>query len=92
MTGTDTIDFGATPTDTATKLVTGLAGLTTSSHLEAWIQGGDTTGDNDVDAHRSLAISGRLRCEYVSDTSMNIVIDLMMGLATGTFLTHYATA
>lgn len=91
-TDTTTIDFGATPTDTATKLVTGMSGLTTGSHLEAFMQGGDSTGDNDADAHKLLAFSGRFNCEYISSTSMNINVDTMVGLASGTFIIHWVTA
>jgi len=91
-TGTATIDFGATPTDTATVLVGGLSGLTVNSHLEPFVQGSDSTVDNSVDAHQQLAMRARFYCEYVSATNMNIVADVMIGFATGTFTVHYATA
>jgi len=91
-TGTDTIDFGATPTDSATKLVTGLSGLTVNSHLEAFMQGSDSTADNSADAHQQLAMRSNFYCEYVSVNSMNIVADVLIGFVTGTFTVHYATA
>jgi hypothetical protein len=90
-TGTSTIDFGSTPTDNATILVTGQTGLTTSSHLEAFIQSADTSTDNDAQSHRQFAYSAKLSCEYVSDTSFYVNADLMIGLAMGTFKLHYAT-
>lgn len=90
--GTATIDFGSTPSDTATILVSGLSGLSGASHLEAFILGSDSVGENDATAHAFLSFSGRPRCEYVSATSMNIVIDLLLGLATGQFTVHYETA
>lgn len=92
-TGTATIDFGATPTDTATILVTGLSGLSGSSHLEAWVQGSDTNGaENDTDAHQQLQSRCKFNCEYVSASSFNINADMFIGLATSTFTVHYATA
>lgn len=91
-TGTAVLDFGATPSDTATVLVPGLSGLTANSHLEAFVQSGDSTGDNDAGSHRQLAYSGKFSCEYVSASSFNINCDLLIGLATGTFKLHYATA
>jgi hypothetical protein len=87
-----TIDFGATPTDTATILVVGLSGLTINSHLEPWIQGSDSTGDNSSDAHGQLASRSTCWCEYVSGTTMNIMCDVSIGFVTGTFTIHYATA
>jgi hypothetical protein len=92
-TGTATIDFGATPTDTATILVTGLSGLTVNSPFEAFAQGSDSTGaDNGTDAHQQLQSRTNFNCEYVSASSMNINADMFIGFATGTFTVHYATA
>ena len=92
-TGTATIDFGATPTDTATILVTGLSGLTINSHLEAWAQGSDTNGaENGPDAHQQLQSRCKFNCEFVSATSFNINADVFIGFATSTFTVHYATA
>jgi len=89
--GIDIMDFGVTPTDTATKLVTGLSGLTVNSRLEAFAQGSDSTGDNDVDAHDFLAFSGRFSCSYVSATEMRVTCNLLLGLASQTFMFGYAT-
>ena len=91
-TGTATLDFGATPTESASVTATGLSGLTTSTHLEAFAQGADTTATNTVDDHKFLATSGRFNCEYVSATSFKINCECTMGQATGTFVVHYATA
>lgn len=90
-TGTATLDFGATPTDEAVILVSGLSGLTVGTHKEAFVQGDDSTVDNDATDHKFLGLSGRLTCEYVSATEMNARCDLIMGLATGTFTIHWAT-
>lgn len=91
-TGTATIDFGATPTDTGSILVSGLSGLTINSHLEPWIQGSDSTADNTTDAHSQLAARSEVWCEFVDATSMNIFADVFIGFTTGTFIVHYATA
>ena len=90
--GTATLDFGSTPTDKATILVTGLSGLSVGVHKEAFVQADDTTVGNNATAHRLLGYWGRFTCEYVSATSMNIHCDLLIGLATGTFVVHYVTA
>lgn len=91
-TGTATLDFGATPNDAATVLVTGLSGLTAGSHKEAFVQGDDTTADNTTGDHKFLSLSGRFNCEYVSATTMNVNCELIMGLATGLFTAHWVTA
>lgn len=91
-TGTATLDFTATPSDSSTILVTGLSGLTANSHLEAFVQGSDSTGSNTAQNHKCLALMGRFNCEYVSATSFNINCDLMGWLCTNTFTVHYATA
>lgn len=90
--GTATIDFGSTPTNQATILVTGLSGLSVGVHKEAFVQADDSTGSNDAAAHRLLGYWGRFTCEYVSATTMNIHCDLLIGFATGTFTIHYVTA
>lgn len=91
-TGTATIDFGVTPTDTGLIAVTGLSGLTVNSHLEAFIQGSDSTANNTTDAHQQLATRSKLYCEYVSSSSFNICVDVIIGFVTSTFIIHYATA
>lgn len=91
-TGTATLDFGATPADEAVILVSGLSGLTVATHKEAFVQGDDSTVDNDANAHQFLGVSARFTCEYVSATEMSVRCDLIMGLATGQFTAHWATA
>lgn len=86
-----TIDFGATPTDTGSVLVTGLSGLTANSHLEPWIQGSDSTANNSADAHSQLASRTTVWCEYVSANSMNIYADVFIGYVNNDFVVHYAT-
>lgn len=91
-TGTATLDFTSTPSDEATILVTGLTGLTVGTHKEAYIQGDDSTGDNDAAAHKLLAFAGKFDCEYVSATTMNVNCNLRLGLATGAFTIHWVTS
>jgi hypothetical protein len=90
--GTATLDFGTTPTDSASVTVTGLSGLTIGTHKEAFVQSDDSTADNTVGDHRLLGYWGRFTCEYVSATSMKINCDLLIGDAKGTFTVHYVTA
>lgn len=92
-TGTATLSFGATPTTEATVLVSsGLSGLTINSHMEAFVQGSDSTATNTVDDHKMLAFFGKFNCEYVSATSMNINGDLTGFLASDNFTVHWVTA
>ena len=91
--GTAIINFGSTPVDTATILVTGLSGLSSASHLEAWVQGSDTNGaENGTDAHQQLQSRCNFNGEYVSASSFNINADVFIGFVTSTFIVHYATA
>lgn len=93
--GTATLDFGATATDAANVLVTGLTGLAVGTHKEAFIQADDSIGGgsgNTAQAHALLAFSGRFSCEYVSATSMRIYCDLLFALASGQFTVHWVTS
>lgn len=90
--GTAVLDFGATPAEDATVLVTGLSGLSIATHKKAFVQADDSTATNTANAHRLLAYWGQFSCEYVSATSMNIHCNLLVGLATGTFTVHYVIA
>jgi hypothetical protein len=50
--GTSTIDFGASPgADTATVVVTGQSGITTTSYIQVWIMGTDSTADHNAYTH-----------------------------------------
>jgi len=90
--GTATLNFGTTPTDSASVVVSGLSGLSVATHKEAFVQSDDSTVDNTALQHRQLAYYGRFTCEYTSATSMTINCDLTFGNATGTFTIHYVTA
>lgn len=53
--GTATIDFGAAPgTNTATVTITGQAGITAPSYVEAWFMGNDSTADHNAYEHKHV--------------------------------------
>lgn len=53
--GSTTIDFGATPgTNHVTKVITGQASIVAGSHVEAFIQGNDSTADHNVYEHTTV--------------------------------------
>lgn len=88
--GTATLDFGATPTDTASVTVGGQAGLTAASFIEAFFMR-EAGGTNDADAHEQAAFFLKLVCEFVSATSFTIIAQSLVGLATGTFTVRWVT-
>jgi hypothetical protein len=90
-TGTATINFGSTPANQATALVSGLSGLSVGTFKEAWFEDDDSTTDNPSGNHKMMRIFARVGCEYVSATSMNINVDLIDGMTIGTFSARYAT-
>lgn len=90
MTGTDTINFGATPTNEAIVTVT-TSGLSEDDHIEAFSMR-DTHADNNVDEHEMLAVFGRFSCKYVSATEFTAKCNLIGMLATGNFKFRWAHA
>ena len=86
--GTDTLDFGATPAEEATKIVT-TSGLSATSHIEAWFQHGDSTGDNGADEHEEAAALCPLACKYLSATTFEVKAMPIAALAIGTFKFHW---
>jgi hypothetical protein len=93
-TGTEILDFGATPAYEAEVTVT-TSGLTASTRLEAFVQKETTAGGpdvaNGVDEHEMLAFFGRFVCEYVSATQFKIKCTLTDMLAIGQFNVGWAT-
>ena len=84
--GTATIDFGATPVNTATFAIVDatLAGLTYS---EAWVMR-DVTGQNDADAHEQLGSYARFTTS-ISGTTLTVWVELILGFVTGQFSLRY---
>lgn len=93
MTGTDTINFGGTPIDGGTFLITaGVSGLTSASYLEAFFMK-EATGSNTVDDHEMAGSLIRLICEFVSATSFNIIAKCDDGmLVQDTFSVRWVSA
>ncbi len=84
------VDFGSTPTDTAT-VTTAVAGLTASSSVNLWVQGSDTTADNTANDHAQAAVTLAL-IPTLSAGSLSIEAMAMHGLATGKFKVRYSYA
>lgn len=85
-TGTATIDFGSTPVADATFTVT-QAGVTSSSYIEAYVQG-DTTPDNDATDHAFAAVSWRLFC-VPGNGEFQLNVTCLVGLCSGQFDVRY---
>jgi hypothetical protein len=86
--GFDVVDFGATFSDTATKVVSDatLAGLT---YAEAFFMSTDVTGDNNAANHAQAAGCIQAVCGAPSGTNMTVNFDVVIGLAKGTFKFRY---
>lgn len=89
-TGTATINFGATPVDSATVVVTGQAGITATSAVRAFFLD-DTTGDNDAQAHlQAGALMPLVVGNRVVATGFTIYADVIAGMVTGQFKCTFA--
>lgn len=89
-TGTATLDFGAAPgTNVVTATVTGQTGITTTSHVEAWIIG-DATADHNAYEHLHIFPQRiGLACgDLVLDTGFTIYAETELRL-TGDVSVHY---
>jgi hypothetical protein len=83
--GTAVVDFGSIPSTEASVVVTGQAGVSLSSTIDAFVQG-STTADNTALDHRFAAISFKLLADdIVAGTGFTIYVTALAGLATGTF-------
>ena len=84
--GTSTIDFGATPVDNKTFAIVdaNVSGLT---YAEAWVMR-DSTSDNSVDEHESLAAYSRTACS-ISGSTLTIYVEMVLGFVTGQFKLRY---
>lgn len=88
--GIGTIDFGADPgTDEAKVVISGQAGLITTTHIEAFVMHGDSTVDNDASSHEQLADLGVWGCKWTVDGSFEARCTLIRMLASGTFKFHF---
>lgn len=97
-TGTCIFDFGATPTDTASLVITGLADMTTAMHVEVFLQEDDTTVglggiENSAARHETLSLFGQCTATArVAGTGFTAKCRLLMGKAIGKYKAHYAYA
>lgn len=83
--GDAVVDFGATPSTEATVTITGQAAVTSTSTIDAFIQG-SSTADNTATDHRFAGVSFRLLADdIVAGTGFTIYVTTISGLATGTF-------
>ncbi len=90
VTGTATLDFTSTPSEETTLVVTGQAGLISTTHIEAWIEHSDSTADNSFDEHSEFAAMCPLACRWTVDGSFEIKAMPIGALGLGTFLVHWA--
>lgn len=82
--GTATLDFGATPIDDGSVVVTGQSWVTASSLIDAWVMR-STTADNTADEHEALATFGQfIVTDLVVGVGFTIQCNLTLGLCTGT--------
>ena len=88
--GVATVDFGSSPTDEASVVVTDLTDMTTSTHIEVFIIEDDTTSDNTAEDHKSLAFFSQCHATTRSaGVGFTIFVRLTDGYAWGTFKVHY---
>ena len=84
-TGTAVLDFGATPVDEASVVVTGQALIVSGSFVEAFFMR-ETTADNGVDEHIEAAALCPLACgNIVAGTGFTIYASTLAMLGIGTF-------
>ncbi len=88
--GSVEVDFGVTPTNEATAVITGKTGITANSNISVWIQADDTTADNNAAAHNSLSLWAVCTAvDRVVGVGFTVQITLLSGYATGRFKFHY---
>lgn len=86
-TATYTANFGSTPVIEATFTISD-AGVSAASYVEAFVQGNDTTVDNDEDSHRWAANAWRLTCEPGAG-AFDLKVYSIAGEMSGTFKIRY---
>jgi len=87
--GTTTIDFGVTPVEETTVIVSGQTGFVSTSAVEAWFQHGDLTADNSADEHEEAAALCPLACKWTVDGSFEIKAMPIAMTGIGTFKVHW---
>lgn len=94
--GTAIVDFGSTPTDEASVVLTGMTDMTASMHVEVFLQADDTTVglggiENDEAAHKALSyfITKPVADSRVAGTGFTAWLRLWAGRATGKYKIHH---
>lgn len=94
--GTAIVDFGAAPTDVGSVVVTGLADMTATAHVEVFLQEDDTTVglggiENGPGAHEALSYMATkpTATARIAGVGFTAKIRLWLGNATGKFKAHY---
>jgi hypothetical protein len=88
--GIKTIDFGSTPTDEASLVVTGLTDMTATTNIIVFMQDDDSTADNTADDHKALNYFAKCSASSrVAGVGFTINIRLLAGYAKGTYKVHY---
>ena len=82
------VDFGATPAETASASAT-VSGVTSATPVRVWIQGSDTTSNNDATAHAQAAVAMALIATMSANT-IAVEASTLAGLATGKFKVRYS--
>lgn len=88
-TGTATLNFGATPANEASVVVTGQTAILANSQVEAYFML-DSTADNGVDEHEQAKAMCSLVCgSIVPGVGFTIKGTVLLGFATGQFTVHW---
>ena len=88
-TGTATLDFGATPTDEASVVVTGQTAIAATSHVEAFFMQ-EATADNGVDEHaEAAALCPLVVSDIVPGTGFTIRAHPIAAEGMGQFTVHW---
>lgn len=83
--GTAVLDFGASPAEEASVVVTGQAGIVSGSHVEAFFMR-ESTSDNSNEEHEEAAALCPLVCgDIVAGTGFTIYAHPIAALGLGTY-------
>jgi hypothetical protein len=90
-TGTATIDFG-TGTNEASVAVTGLAAISATSKVEAWIMADDTSVDHTANDHKYFECFANLSCGTPTAATGFTIYARSIEKLTGTWAVRYVWA
>lgn len=91
VSGTCLVDFGATPTDEASLVITGLTDMTTATHIWLYVQDDDTSANNAAIDHTTLGYFSKCSASArVAATGFTANIRLLAGRAIGIYKLHYS--